>query len=85
MQDWFVVLMGLVTVFVALILIIGLCYLLALICREKKEPEETEAPAQTPAIPNRGELAAAIGAAIAEYSGTDLSAIRILSIKKIEM
>lgn len=82
MQDWFVVLMGLGAVFVVLILIIGLCYLLALLCKEKTE---AEAPAQVSdaAIPNRGELAAAIGAAIAEYTGTDLSAIRILSIKKI--
>ena len=83
MQDWFVVLMGLVTVFTVLILIIGLCYLLALVCREKKG---TKAPVQSSesTIPNRGELAAAIGAAIAEYTGTDLSAIRILSIKKID-
>ncbi len=84
MQDWFVVLMGIVTVFAALILIIGLCYVLALVCREKKEPEEEVAAQSSDAsIPNRGELVAAIGAAIAEYSGTDLSAIRILSIKKI--
>ncbi len=90
MQDWLVVLLGMATVFAALILIIGLCYLLALACREKKEPEApapiTEtgtAPSNPGAIPNRGELAAAIGAAIAEYSGVELSAIRILSIKKI--
>ncbi len=88
MQDWFVVLMGMATVFAVLILIIGLCYLLALACREKREPvEEVPVPSSaipnSAAIPNRGELAAAIGAAIAEYSGTELSAIRILSIKKI--
>ena len=82
MQDWFVVLMGVATVFTVLVLIIGLCYLLALVCREKKT---AKAPVQVSeeTIPNRGELAAAIGAAIAEYTGTDLSAIRILSIKKI--
>ena len=33
MQNWFVVVMGLVTVFVVLILIIGLCWLLGLACR----------------------------------------------------
>ena len=53
MQNWFVVVMGLVTVFVVLILIIGLCWL------------------------------AAVSAAIAEASGTDASAIRILSVKKL--
>jgi len=34
------------------------------------------------AIPNRAEFVAAVSAAIAEASGTDASAIRILSIKK---
>ena len=33
MQNWVVVVMGLVTVFVVLILIIGLCWLLGLACR----------------------------------------------------
>ena len=33
MQNWFVVVMGLVTVFVVLIFIIGLCWLLGLACR----------------------------------------------------
>ena len=84
MQNWFVVVMGLVTVFVVLILIIGLCYLLALICREKEQqPEAVPAPVSNETIPNRAELVAAVSAAIAEYSGTDASAIRILSIKKI--
>lgn len=35
------------------------------------------------AIPSRPELAAAIAAAIAEYTGKDISGIRILSIKKV--
>ena len=88
MENWFVVVMGLVTVFAVLILIIALCWLFSLIGRigEKKEEDtvpaaESTAPAS--AIPNRGELAAALSVAIAEYSGTDASAIRILSIKKI--
>ena len=85
MQNWFVVVMGLVTVFVVLILIIGLCYLLALACKEKEGSAETQtaAPVSPETIPNRAELVAAVSAAIAEYSGTDASAIRILSIKKI--
>lgn len=84
MQNWFVVVMGVVTVFVVLILIIGLCYLLALACREKeKKPEPAPAPVSNETIPNRAEFVAAVSAAIAEYSGTDASAIRILSIKKI--
>ncbi len=87
MQNWFVVVMGIGTVFVVLILIIALCYLLGLICRagakEDEAAEKTPVSAAPAAIPNRAELAAAIAAAIAEYSGTDASAIRILSIKKL--
>ena len=40
MQNWFVVVMGLVTVFVVLILIIGLCWLLGLACRGSSKKEE---------------------------------------------
>lgn len=84
MQDWFVVVMGLCTVFIVLILIIGLCYLLALACKGKEQKiEEAPAPVASTTIPNRAELVAALSAAIAEYSGTDASAIRILSIKKL--
>lgn len=79
MQNWFVVVMGVATVFVVLILLILLCYLLGILCRTKKETTQEAAP--TASIPNRAELAAAISAAIAEYS--DASAIRILSIKKL--
>ena len=40
MQNWFVVVMGLVTVFVVLILIIGLCWLLGLACRGSSKKEK---------------------------------------------
>ena len=86
MQNWFVVVMGLVTVFVVLILIIGLCWLLGLACRGSSKKEELQAaaaPAQESSIPNRAEFLAAVSAAIAEASGTDASAIRILSVKKL--
>lgn len=43
MQNWFVVVMGLVTVFVVLILIIGLCWLLGLACRGSSKKEEMQA------------------------------------------
>lgn len=86
MQNWFVVVMGIGTVFVVLVLIIALCYLLGLICRagaKEEQPKPSPVSAAPAAIPNRAELAAAIAAAVAEYSGTDASAIRILSIKKL--
>ena len=83
MQNWFVVVMGLVTVFVVLILIIGLCWLLGLACRGSSKAAAAAAPAQESSIPNRAEFLAAVSAAIAEASGTDASAIRILSVKKL--
>lgn len=86
MENWFVVVMGLVTVFVVLTLIIILCWLLGLACRTGEKKREEPAPvaaAPVNTIPNRAELVAALSVAIAEYSGTDASAIRILSIKKI--
>lgn len=91
-----VVLLGISIVFLGLICIILVCTLMSFIIRtfEKKPdvqaptlteqtqtataPELTQAP-----IPSRPELAAAIAAAIAEYTGKDISGIRILSIKKI--
>ena len=89
MQDWFVVVMGLCTVFVVLTLIILLCYLLGALCRGmgKKEEKAAQTPEVVSAavddeILNRAEFVAAVSAAIAEASGTDASAIRILSIKK---
>lgn len=82
MENWFVVVMGLGTVFLVLTLIIGLCYLLGIICRDRKE-KPAPAPQATTAIPNRAELIAVLSAAVAEYSGTDASALRIVSIKKL--
>ena len=71
MQNWFVVVMGLVTVFVVLILIIGLCWLLGLACRGSSKKEELQAaaaaaPAQESSIPNRAEFLAAVSACICD-------------------
>ena len=93
-NDLFVVVMGIGTVFVGLICIILLCKILGVCCQllAKKENTDVSAPivtapvaaTPTPAvIPNRRETVAAIAAAIAEDLGTDVSAIRIVSIEKI--
>ena len=85
----FVVIMGIGTVFIGLICIVLLCKIIGLLCHgaAKKEVEATKPPVavqNAPAvIPNRGEVVAAISAAIAEELGTDVTGIRILSIKKI--
>ena len=86
MNPGFVVAMGLITVFFGLIVLIVICELMGAICkRTVKAPEAAQAaPAPAPAaapIANRQELA--VSAAIAEEMGTDVSAIRILSLKKV--
>ena len=93
MNDGFVILMGMGIVFIGLICIIFVCMFMSFLVRklEKKPTEKAEAqqpivsanaPTASP-IPSRPELAAAMAAAIAEYSGKDISGIRILSIKKL--
>lgn len=82
----FVVLMGIGTVFFGLICLIALSYIMSAICRStEKKTESTPAAASAApaAIPNRQAMIAAISAAIAEEEGTSLSAIRILSVKKL--
>ena len=94
-SNLFVVLMGLGTVFFGLICIIFLSTIMSKVCQllEKKPttaPAE-EAPAVVPAapaagsaaIPDRQAMIAAISAAIAEDLGTDISGIRIRSVKHI--
>ena len=84
--------LGLGMVFFGLICIIALCYILGAIIRAfdsrrpapaAAQPTEQAAPAQSESIAKNGALIAAISAAIAEDMGTDVSAIRIKSIKKL--
>ena len=83
----FVILMGIGTVFFGLICIVVLSYVMSALCRGKANAPvaaaTTAVPAAVESIPNRQAMIAAISAAIAEDLGTDLSGIRILSVKKI--
>ena len=87
--NWFVVLMGVGIVFVGLVCIVALCSIMSAIIQsiEKNKPaaEPAKAPvAVAPApIANRQEFIAAVSVAIAEELGTDVSAIRILSVKPL--
>lgn len=87
-SNLFVCLMGLGTVFVGLVCIILLVTLMSYVCR-KSEGKSAPAPAPAAATvdtPKAGvgpELIAAVSAAIAEEMGTDISAIRIISMKQI--
>ena len=80
----FVCLMGIGTVFFGLICLILLTTILGRVCGNKQKVSEAIAPVPAGASePNREELVAAISAAIAEEMGTDITGIRILSIKKV--
>ena len=85
-SNLFVCLMGIGTVFFGLICIILLVTLMSFVCR-KTEQKTTLAPVSAPAgVPKAGigtALIAAVSAAIAEEMGTDISAIRIISMKQI--
>ena len=85
-SNLFVCLMGMGTVFFGLICLIVLTSLMGRICGKTKPEAAPAAPAvaAAPAAePDRQQLVAAISAAIAEELGTDISGIRILSLKKL--
>ena len=81
----FVCLMGMGIVFFGLICLIVLTMIMGKIVGGRAAPA-APAPAAAPAAkpePNRQELVAAVSAAIAEELGTDITGIRILSMKKL--
>ncbi len=85
-----VVIMGLVTVFVVLICLIGIIKLMGLIMvkiAERKAapvvPAQAAAPAQVSPTADKQKLVAAIAAAIAEDMGTDVDHLRIHSIRRL--
>ena len=86
--NYMVVLLGVGTVFLGLVCIVFLIKIVGLFF--KKSNTTTSAPVtpvpaviETTPIENRQEIIAAVSAAIAEELGTDISAIRIHSFKKI--
>ncbi len=83
----FVSVFGMATVFVGLICIILLVEAMGRVVRstEKKSAEVPAAPAAPAAAAptDKAQLIAAVSVAIAEEMGTDVSGIRILSMKKI--
>ncbi|MBQ7301369.1 MAG: OadG family protein [Clostridia bacterium] len=96
-NNGFVVAMGIGTVFVGLICIILLIKLMSMVTAlftanapAQAAPAAPAAPAAAPtapaastAIENRAEIVAAVCAAAAEEMGTDISALRVVSFKKI--
>lgn len=95
-NNGFVVAMGIGTVFVGLISIILLIKLMSMVTAlfAANAPAQAAptapaaapapaAPAASTAIENRAEIVAAVCAAAAEEMGTDISALRVVSFKKI--
>lgn len=85
-SNLFVCLMGMGVTFFGLICLILLTMLMGKLVKSKPEPASAPAPAPVPMAntePNRQELIAAVSAALAEELGTDVSAIRILSFRKV--
>lgn len=82
----FVCLMGLCTVFIGLICIIALVTVMSAVVRKTEKKglapavSSPVAPAPSDVTP---ELVAAVSAAIAEELGSDINAIRIVSMKKV--
>lgn len=83
-SNLFVVLMGLGTVFAGLLCIILLVTLMSWVCSRTtgaKAAPRAAAPSAPAAVTPA--MMAAVAAAIAEDMGTDVSAIRIVSMKKV--
>ena len=85
---------GFLIVFIGLICLIAIVTILGKICQKvlkddvKAPAAKKAAPAAAPApvaktIENRDELVVAFSAAVAEELGTDVSAIRVVSLKEI--
>ena len=87
-SNLFVCLMGMGTVFIGLLCLVLLVSAMSAFFRKAKNDQTSAAPVAASVQPQldnnkKGELMAAIAAAIAEDMGTDISAVRIVSIKKV--
>ena len=85
---WMVAGLGIVVVFVGLIAIVGLVWAMNKLCdRFLNKPVTTAAvqtaPVASAPVENREEIVAAVCAAVAEEEGVDISALRVVSFKKI--
>ena len=80
-SSWFVVLMGIGTVFIGLICIILICSLLGFLL--KGHPKSQAVKQETP-VENQQELIAVMAAGIAAHAKTDPACIRILSVRKVK-
>lgn len=88
LPNWFVCVIGIGIVFVGLISLVLICSVTGAVCKifagsPKKDKAPSAQSSQSEEIPNKREFIAAVSAALAEELGEDVSAIRILSVKRI--
>ncbi len=89
MSNAFIVGLGFGVVFVGLVCIVIMCKIVSAFCMIGTNKKIDTAPTVSNSVPtaqpieNRQEIIAAVSACLAEELGTDISAIRILSFKKI--
>ncbi len=84
--NWFVVVMGLATVFIGLICIIIICSIMGALCKGliKEKPQQKSPAAQNLPMPeNKQEILAAVCAVIAEELGTEVEALKVVSFKRV--
>lgn len=84
--NWFAVSMGIGTVFAGLICIIIICKIVGLFCksgRGKEAASAEDAGNISASVENRQEIIAAVTAVCAEEMGRDVSALRVVSFKKV--
>ena len=85
--NWMVVVMGVGVVFLGLLLIVFICKIMSLFfvkaAKSESNPAVATAPAKSATIENRQEIIAAVTAACAEDMGKDVSALRVVSFKKL--
>lgn len=85
-SNLFVCLMGMGVTFIGLTCLILLSSVMSKFLGKNAPAPATPAPVSAPVgdvIPNRQEIIAAVSVALAEELGEDVSAIRILSFKKV--
>jgi sodium pump decarboxylase gamma subunit len=87
---WMVAGLGVAVVFVGLVSIVGLVWAMNKLCDrflgtkpKAVAPAAPVAPAANAPIANREEIVAAVCAAVAEEEGVDISALRVVSFKKL--
>ena len=86
---WLVAFLGVFVVFAGLLFLIAVVWAMNKLCDRFLVPKSApaapvaSAPAANAPVENREEIVAAVCAAVAEEEGVDISALRVLSFKKL--